>query len=446
MPLFSTSEPISGWGRFPTTMAHLAFPKNDAEIAPLFDAASSMIPRGFGRSYGDASLQQHVIASRDISSLCELDKHMCQLTCSGNLSIDQVLTEIIPEGFFLPVIPGTGYVSIGGAIAADIHGKNHHHHGSFCHHVQQLTLMTPDLGQLTCSPDTHAEIFYATCGGMGLTGVIYRAVIKVIPITTAYIKQTHTITQSLDETLDALKRSHQSTYSVAWIDSTAKGTAMGRGVVICGNHAQNLPKKWSKQPLKIPTKFSLSIPWLLPNGCLNTSVIRMFNRAYYWRHRIKKEMAIVSYASFFFPLDQIMHWHRLYGKQGLVQYQFYLPMSTSQVAIKRICKSISHCSSASFLSVLKYFGPGNDGLLSFPDEGLTLAMDFPNTSATHALLNDLDHVVTEAGGRIYLAKDSRMSQSMFYRTQPNIDAFKEIKQRVDSKNVLKSLLSQRLGL
>ncbi len=351
----------------------------------------------------------------------------------------ELLGVFVPRGWFLPITPGTKFVSIGGAIASDVHGKNHHLHGCFSECVDSIQLLLADGSQMQCSRSERPELFHASCGGMGLTGLIVAATLRLLRIDSAYIEQTTYKATNLEEALALFEAHSTSTYSVAWIDCLARGAALGRSLLMLGEHARD-------DQLALPAKSKLSVPLDMPSFLLNRFSVQVFNELYYQRIRQHESKQRVSYESFFYPLDGLQQWNRLYGKQGFVQYQFVIPKAAGLQGMRAILERISASHRGSFLAVLKVFGASNDNLLSFPMDGYTLALDFKMEAGLLALLEELDRMVLAYGGRLYLAKDARMSEATFKQSQPNWQQFQEIRAQYGALGKFASLQSRRLGL
>jgi decaprenylphospho-beta-D-ribofuranose 2-oxidase len=356
---------------------------------------------------------------------------------------------IVPAGWFLPVTPGTKFVTLGGAIAADVHGKNHHSEGSFSTHLDSLRLMAPDGQVYDCSRTENPEIFWATCGGMGLTGVILEGTFRLKRIETAYIVEESTKTKNVDELYKLFENSMHFTYSVAWIDCLAKGKSLGKGVLFNGEHAKIgdlTTEKQRNSPLVRPKKLKLEVPFNLPSFTINPLTVKAFNTLFYAKAKGGQHRHIVDYDTYFYPLDGIHHWNRVYGKKGFAQYQFAIPPHRSFDGMVKILEVISQNKMPSFVSVLKYFGKSETGPLSFPLEGYMLALDFPITDKLFGLLDRLDEIVIDCGGRIYLTKDSRMKPEVLQKGYPRLQEFLKIKQQLDGGRVMQSLQSKRLGI
>lgn len=430
---------IHGWGRYPSIQADTVFPRNQRELTENVAAFESLIARGFGRSYGDSSLAHHVLSTRNLNRFIGFDPPTGNLTCSAGVSLADILEIFVPRGWFLPVTPGTRYVSVGGAIASDVHGKNHHLDGTFCQHINEIQLLLGNGEQIAASPRQNSDLFYATCGGMGLTGIILSATIQLRPIYSSQILETTIKIENLNAVLDALDSHSEATYSVAWIDCLAKGKDLGRSLLMLGEHAE-------VGGFRIANSKPISIPISMPGCALNRMTIRTFNALYYRRVRQLQQKRLVHYEPFFYPLDRITNWNRLYGKAGFTQYQFVLPKESGRQGMMSILSKIAVSGMGSFLAVLKAFGEGNSNYLSFPMKGYTLALDFKAEPAVFKLLSELDRLVLDFGGRIYLTKDARMTEETFKASYVNWQDFQEVRERYHALGKFSSLQSERLGL
>lgn len=418
--LTAETKTLSGWGRTNPVSAQVVQPNSLEQLQELVRGAPprSLIARGLGRSYGDAAqLKDGTVIELPAFDRIELDPASATVTAGAGVSLDQILRVIVPAGFFLPVTPGTRNVTVGGAIAADVHGKNHHVDGSFGNHVQRLLLldgsgMLRELAPSGRGSVEEAEFFWATVGGMGLTGVIVEATFSLIPITSSLISVDTTRYRDLESLMAGMVEADAKyRYSVAWVDSL---DPKGRGVLTCGDHApaEALPKSQQADPLHYDPKALASAPPFLPGGLLNKLTVRAFNEAWYRKapkHRVGELQAI---APFFHPLDGVQDWNRIYGPAGFLQYQFAVPNEAAHL-VPRALEVLRQVGAPSFLTVLKRFGHSNPAPLSFPIPGWTLAADVP--AAVPGLLEALDQLdeeVAVAGGRLYLAKDSRQSAEM----------------------------------
>jgi FAD/FMN-containing dehydrogenase len=432
---------LTGWGGYPAADCELRRPGTLAAAKAQATSASDLIARGAGRAYGDAALNPTLtLEMTGADRILAFDEAKGVVTCEAGLMLSDLIAIAGPRGWFPPVSPGTQFVTLGGMAAADVHGKNHHVDGSIGRHILSLMLLTASGEVVACSPGQNADLFFATLGGMGLTGVILEVTVKLRPIQSLWIRQDVVVTGGLDETLDVLAASAASTYSVAWVDCLAKGRALGRALVSMGEHAtaQEMQGLGAPQPRSGP-----AVP-PMPTNLVRAPGLRLFNIAYHGFSPVGE--TLVPYDRFFYPLDRIRHWNRLYGPKGFFQYQCVIPAEAGADGARRLLLEVAAAGTGSFLSVLKLLGEQGQGLLSFPRPGITLAMDFPCNPKTFALAQRLDAVVRDLGGRLYLAKDSLMSAQMFRATYPNLDAFLAVRRRIDPHGKFRSSLSQRLGL
>ena len=433
---------LQSWGRYPRVEAKLVEPVTTPALLNWLRqqaGTGTVIPRGAGRSYGDSALNHRVLSSRWLDGFCSLDRDSVQVRCQAGVTIDELLQVTVPRGLFPAVVPGTAQVTIGGAIAADIHGKNHHRDGSFCDHVEAISLALANGEISTCSRQQDAALFHATCGGMGLTGVIVEATLKLARISSTLISSQSIATRSLSHTIDQLEQMNDHRFVVAWVDCLARGEQLGRGIVHIGNHAsgEHLARHRRRGP---------AVPFSMPAMLLNRHTIGGFNKLYYRLYNKPPREHLVSHDGFFFPLDNIRHWNRLYGRHGFLQYQFLLPGDTAEAGIAAVLARVAASGKGSFLAVLKKFGTGNRNLLSFPGPGLTLALDFKHQPSLFPLLEELDRIVLDHGGRHYLAKDARLGEPVFKAGYPAWAQFKAVKDRVDPGQRFASLQSRRIGL
>ncbi len=319
---------IANWGNYPMMESDEKSFSLDDQLEQLFKTETHFIARGNGRCYGDASLSDVTISTLKYDKILSFDTVKGFFECQSGITLDQVLEVIVPKGWFLPVTPGTKFITVGGAIASDVHGKNHHVDGCFSHHVLEMDVVVGSGETITCSPEKHTDLFEATCGGMGLTGVITRVKFDLKKIETSYIRQKQIKAKNLEEIIELFEEYKQYTYSVAWIDCLKKGEQFGRSILILGEHAtiNELKEKQKQDPLKLPKKKQITFPFSLPWWVLNTFTVRAFNFLYYGKNLKKEINNMVSYEPFFYPLDAILHWNRGYGKKGFVQYQFVLPL------------------------------------------------------------------------------------------------------------------------
>jgi len=434
---------ISNWNNYPIVEADEISFDYDPELSEKLNG-SATIPHGNGRCYGDASLSACVINTLRFDKILSFDIQQGIITCQSGLLLSDLLQVIIPYGWFLPVTAGTKFITVGGAVASDIHGKNHHVDGSFSRHVKQMTVLT-GIGKMSCTKEDHTDLFASTCGGMGLTGVILEVTFELKKIQTSFMRQKQIKADNLDEVMVLFAEHCDHTYSVAWIDCLKTGRKAGRSILILGEHASEIEVPKSKRNLLVKEKSLFSVPFHLPGFLLNEWSVRAFNAMYYAKNRSKVTEGVIHYDGFFYPLDSIMHWNRIYGRRGFVQYQFVLPLKSSREGLQKILARINRMGMGSFLAVLKLFGEQDD-LISFPMEGYTLALDFPMRPGLLRFLNELDDVVAEFGGRIYLSKDARMKKEIFWETYPHAQQFREILRKYDPGNRFVSNLSKRLML
>lgn len=438
MPSQPAKIQMSGWGRYPVhDVARRCFIEDEGSLRREVLSLSECIPRGLGRSYGDSALGENVLVTTRFNRFLDFDENEGVLTCQSGASLGEIADSLIRRGWFLPVTPGTKHVTVGGAIAADVHGKNHHKDGSFGDHVLEFELMLPDGAAIRCSRSENSDLFRATCGGMGLTGVITKCRMKLRRISSSHILQTLIRSRNLKETLNLFEEHLEQTYSVAWIDCLARGDALGRSILYCGEHAESGPIERLPNP-------RFSVPFATPGWLLNRSTVSIFNAAFYGRARDGEN--VVPLDAFFYPLDAVDNWNRLYGRKGFTQYQFVLPKDSSAEGLSRILPQIAESGLGSFLGVLKLLGPANENFLSFPIEGYTLALDFKIHQRLFPLLDELDAIVLDHGGRIYLAKDARMSRNTFRSSYPNWERFAMLRDKFAARQKFRSAQSARLGL
>lgn len=437
---------ISGWGRYPQQNCELERPERYADLRPTTD---TLIARGQGRSYGDASLNENgrVILTERIDRMLTLDVNLGILRAEAGVTLAEILPVIVKQGWFLPVTPGTKFVSLGGCIASDVHGKNHHHDGGFGDHVLGIELILADGSQKTCSATENADLFWATVGGMGLTGIISEVTLKLIPIQSVKMMVRQQPAKNLAHLFQLLQDpALDDQYSVAWIDCLASGDELGRGIAMFGHHATS-NEDTSAHPLSSKPKRTRSLPFNFPAWVLNPLSISLFNKWYYNREAKKKTPFLSDYDSYFYPLDAIGHWNRMYGKRGFVQYQCVIPNKSALEGITALLKELSASRRSSFLAVLKRFGAEGKGMLSFPIPGYTLALDLPmRDKGLLSLLDKLDHIVLQHGGRVYLAKDARLAAESFKTMYPRYTEWLKIKNAIDPSNRFSSSLSRRLAI
>ncbi len=444
--------PLSGWGRYPVIKSYLQRPEKVSDLTKILEQSreTSVLARGKGRSYGDAALNAKgsTILTQRLNLMLSFDERTGLLRCEAGVTMKEILETFVSRGWFPVVIPGTKFVTVGGAIAFDVHGKNHHRDGAFSRHLHSLKLILASGETVECSRDKNSDLFWATVGGMGLTGIITEAEFFLRRISTAYIKTHNIKAKNLDEALALFEQFEpQYQYSVAWIDCLASGKSLGRSILMFGNHAclEDLYLKQQAKPFEIKSKGSLKAPFDFPAGLLNRYSMSAFNALYFAKQRSREVRSVSDYDSFFYPLDFLWDWNRLYGKRGFIQYQCVLPTQVSREALSKILQLCSVKGWGSFLAVLKRLGP-ESGWLSFPMSGYTLALDIPMKPGLDRFLYQLDELVIQYGGRVYLAKDARLSASAFRAMYPNFEQWLEVKSKVDPDNYFSSALSQRLEI
>ncbi|MBR7825196.1 FAD-binding oxidoreductase [Actinospica sp. MGRD01-02] len=448
-----TRERLSGWGRTSPSVAEVLRPRSREEIAEAVTTAGprGIVARGLGRSYGDPAQNGggRVLDLTGMNRILAVDLDTGQVVVEPGVSLHQLMEAMLPFGYFVPVTPGTRHVTVGGAIACDIHGKSHHADGSFAQHVVSMDLLLADGGVRTLTPESEPELFWATAGGMGLTGVVLRATLRMLPVETSRILVETKRVADLDEAMARMTETDADhRFSVASLDNLATGPSLGRGWVESGNFATvaDLPAKQRENPLAFHPKPVASMPDLFPSGLLNRRTIRLMNLANFRRAPQNSHTHIASIGGFFHPLDAIHDWNRVYGPAGFLQYQFVVPFDAAST-LRRIVERVAVQRAPSFVTVLKRFGPASPGYLSFPTEGWTLTYDFPTgTPGLPGLLRWMDGKVLEAGGRLYLAKDSRMSAADLEAMYPRLEAFRKVRAAADPQGVFVSDQSRRLSL
>ncbi|NNN35248.1 FAD-binding oxidoreductase [Streptomyces sp. S3(2020)] len=442
---------VTGWGRTAPTTARLIRPRSYEEAAAAVRGCGARggIARGLGRAYGDAA-QNAGGAVLDMTALDRvhvIDAAAGIVLCDAGVSLHRLMRVLLPLGWFVPVTPGTRYVTVGGAIGADIHGKNHHVCGGFSRHVLSFELLTADGEVRTVGRGT--PLFDATTGGMGLTGVILTATVQLQPVETALMSVDTERARDLDDLMARLSATDdRHRYSVAWIDLLARGAATGRAVLTRGDHAplEALGTRARRDPLAFRASRLPAMPAHLPEGLLTRTTVGLFNELWYRKAPRARTGQLQSVSAFFHPLDGVPQWNRVYGRGGFVQYQFVVGYGQEET-LRRIVRRVSERRCPSFLAVLKRFGDADPGWLSFPVPGWTLALDIPaGLPGLGALLDELDEDVVAAGGRVYLAKDSRLRPELLAAMYPRLDDFRALRAELDPRAVFVSDLSRRLSL
>lgn len=451
-----SSQRLSGWGRTAWTVADV-ISTNDPNLIRQTVASSGergVIARGLGRSYGAAAQNAGgtVIEMANEGDPMGIDAILDPISgvldVAAGVSLDSILRLCVPRGWFVPVTPGTRFVTVGGAISSDIHGKNHHLDGSFGQHVLSMSVLLASGEVVELSPEKNPAWFWATVGGMGLTGIILRATVSMLPIESAKVRVETERLENFDAVCAAMSSDSADDdyrYSVCWVDLLATGSSMGRGVLTRGDHA-TASEVDSDEPCAYDPRLTVSAPGWVPNGLLNKFSIKVFNEAWYRKAPSKRHVGIESIPAFFHPLDGVNKWNRLYGNQGFIQYQFIVPLDRTDV-LRKVIETFSTAGVGSFLAVLKRMGPQNASPMSFPTEGWTLTLDIAaGIKGLAELLAKVDVMVLDAGGRHYLAKDSHVSPSAVRRGYPRLDEWMTTQQQMDPTGVWRSDLARRLGL
>lgn len=428
---------LISWGMYPKIKNQKFSLRDTKSLHEYIDNTSEFIPFGNGRSYGDSAINENILYCKNYNNFLEFDEQNGILRCQAGVLLSEIVDSVVKRGWFLKVTPGTKLITVGGAIASDVHGKNHHIEGCFSESVEEFTIMLPNGDTKVCKKGD--ELFYATCGGMGLTGVILSAKLSLKKINSQFIKQTTIKTKNLKETFEAFENHKEMPYSVAWIDCLAKDEELGKCLLMVGDFADD-------GNLEYRSKMKLGIPFNFPSFALNKLTVKAFNWLYYAKAKDGISKQKVGIDTFFYPLDAIGNWNRIYGKGGFTQYQFILPKEHSYEGLKEILTKISASGKGSFLAVLKLYGKENKNYLSFPIEGYSLALDFKIEDGLFELLNALDEVVVKFGGRIYLTKDVRVSKETFEKGYPQIEKFREYRRENNMDKKLHSLQSKRVQI
>ena len=438
---------LSGWGRYPIHECNVNYPRSEEELKTFVKQGFS-IANGNGRSYGDSALSiSNTISMKYFNHMLDFNNDTGELVLESGVLLADVISTFLPLGWFPSVTPGTKFVTIGGMIAADVHGKNHHKHGSFGNFVNWIELIDSDGNVIKCSKLENSEQFDWTIGGMGLTGIVIRVAFSLLKVDTGWVRQTTIPSKNLKSTIDIIEKSMNATYSVAWIDCMHKNHQLGRSIVMLGEHAKikDLSEDIIKKPYNIIKKRKMLIPFNLPRLIFNRFSMRIFNTFYYKKESLKKGTKVVSWDSFFYPLDSILKWNRIYGRKGFAQFQCVLPLKNSLEGIEAMLKVISESGCGSFLVVLKRFGK-QESKFSFPMEGYTLSLDFQVSIKALKLMNNLDKITIEYGGRFYLAKDSRMSLQTLSASDERAKEFSQFRASLNCTEKFSSIQSERLGL
>lgn len=437
---------MAGWGRFPRQLCQVHAPADEQAIRALL-AEGPRIARGNGRGYGDCAMQRNAtIDMRGFRRMLAFEEESGQLVVEAGVLLADVIATFLPRGWFPPVTPGTKFVTIGGMVAADVHGKNHHRDGTFGRFVDWIDLMTEGGEIVRCSPQEHAALFAWTIGGMGLTGIILRVAFRLRRVESAYIRQTTLPARDLDEVMALFEANEAASYSVAWIDCLSTGAATGRSALMLGEHAvpDDLSRARRAAPFHAPRKRLRKVPFDLPQIAVNRMTVRAFNALYYRNARAAAGHSVVDWDTYFYPLDAILEWNRIYGARGFMQFQCVLPTESAREGLHALLDAIARSGQGSFLSVLKRMGAA-EGPFSFPMDGYTLALDFPFSEKSAALMERLDAITLDHGGRFYLAKDARMTAATLRRSDTRAEVFAAMR-REAGLGLFRSSQSERLCL
>jgi decaprenylphospho-beta-D-ribofuranose 2-oxidase len=448
-------QQLSGWGRYPTSRAFVARPERQNEAADLLNqpewSGRGLIPRGSGLAYGDAAINAGgcVVSMKQLDRFLAFDPKAGTIRCEAGVILGDILRVSVPQGWFLAVTPGTGRATVGGCLACDVHGKNHHRVGSFSQNVLNATILTGNGEVLECGPDQNSELFYATAGGMGLAGVVLDVTLQLRPIESVYVLARNIVTRNLEDTFRQIEATDAATYSVAWLDGVSKGSLLGRGVVMLGEHAAvaDLDRRHREDPLAMNAMTARSLPFGLPSGVLCRPLACAFNEMIYRKYAAAKDPTVlVDAQKYFYPLDALDNWNLLYGKRGFLEYQVVLPPAGALDAVKQMIDLLHRAGEASFFTSIKRMGVQAEGYLSFPKPGFAFSFDVANGEKVASLLADCDEITASFGGRVYLAKDARLSPEKFSVMYPRHNEWREVAARYDVSGVFASDMSRRLGL
>lgn len=436
---------LSGWGRYPVADCAVAAPRDEAALRAARDNGP-LIARGLGRAYGDSAMNRaNTVSMHRFNRVISFDEGSGQLTAEAGVLLGDVIDAFLPRGWFPAVTPGTRFVTLGGMAAADVHGKNHHVDGGFANFVDWVEVMGPDGDVTRAAPGD--DLFDWTLGGMGLTGVILRLAMRLRPVQTGWIRQTSLAAPDLDAAMAAFEDNPGAPYSVAWIDCLSRGEALGRSIVMLGEHASldGLPTRFRRVPFGPPPRRMRSIPFNAPGFALNRWTVGAFNALYYRMGARRSGTAFVPWDTYFYPLDSLLGWNRIYGRRGFIQFQCVLPDQSARMGLETLLRTIAEAGHGSFLAVLKKMGPER-GRFSFPMPGYTLALDFPVSDRVLRLMEELDRITLDHGGRFYLAKDARLTARTLHAADPRAGAFAAMRKSTGAAGAFTSMQSERLDI
>lgn len=440
----SPKEEISGWGNHPKIKATVRKPKNIEELKEYIKI-NSAIGRGNGRSYGDSAINEsNTIDMRSFNRFLYFDEKNGFLIAQSGVLLADIIKTFAPKGWFPHVTPGTKFVTLGGMVASDVHGKNHHIKGSFRNFIKWIEIINFEGNIIRCSLKKNKDLFNWTLGGMGLTGIILNVAFFLDSIETSFINQRILVAKNVNETISLFEKNISSSYSVAWIDCYAKGKKLGRSVISLGEHSKKdeLNKNEKKNFLNIPNDKKLKLPIYFPSFLINNLTVRIFNNFYFYKNFLSNRVSRINLYEYFYPLDKIKNWNKFYGSKGFAQFQCVIPLANAEEGISDLLKVISESKSSSFLAVLKRFGKQNEGI-SFPMEGYSLALDFPINNINLLLMDKLDKITISYGGRFYLAKDSRITKDKFDKSDERLKLFRSFRK---NNLIFNSAQSDRLSL
>lgn len=440
---------LSGWGRHPVAECTTEDIRCESDLTEALAAEPApMIARGNGRSYGDSAVQPSgTLQMLRLNRMLSFDHSTGIVVVEAGVLLGEIVDVFLRRGWFLPVTPGTKFASVGGSVAADVHGKNHHKHGSIGNFIEWIDLVTPD-GQIRRLSETeNPELFAWTIGGMGLTGVILRVALRLVPVETGWMRQVTYAAPNLATAMDLFESGADATYSVAWIDCLAKGDRAGRSLVMMAEHARldelgpaQLRDRWVET-----RRTKHAIPFEFPGFALNSWSVKAFNAAYYLNGKMRAGSSLIDFDRYFYPLDALLEWNRIYGRRGFAQFQCVIPLEASESGLLALLRRIERSGQASFLAVLKRMGQQKSHF-SFPMEGYTLALDFPMRSDTPSLFRELHRITIDHGGRFYLAKDSFLTANELREADPRSEAFVEMRKALSAEQRFASLQSKRLAI